>query len=57
VLAHGVERRAWSAAERRENDREDRATPIAFEQELALMPASVEFLYEPQPLSGRNVWR
>jgi hypothetical protein len=50
VLTHGVERQTlWSAAERRENDREDRASTVAFEQKLALMPASDIFLYEEWP--------
>jgi hypothetical protein len=55
VPAHGVERRAWSAAERRENDREDRAARVAFEQELALMPAHDGLPYEDGAQTGARL--
>jgi hypothetical protein len=37
---------ACSAAERRENDREDGASAVALEQELALMPPHDDLTYE-----------
>jgi hypothetical protein len=43
---------APSAAERRENDREDRASTVALEQKLALMLGYVSLLYEAE-IEGR----
>ena len=37
---------AWSAAERREGDRENRTTSITFANELSLMPVCEALLYE-----------
>jgi hypothetical protein len=37
---------APSAAERRKNDREDRASTVALEQKLTLVPAHAFLLYE-----------
>jgi hypothetical protein len=58
VLGQGVERQTlWSAAERRENDREDRAVAGALVDKIAAMLAHDCLLYECTPyllgLSGR----
>jgi hypothetical protein len=42
----GAHKRTRSAAEERQDDREDRTASVSFEQKLALMPAHDIFLYE-----------